>query len=213
VELPNREKRLSEPPSTSMVELVREICADIASYLDLPFSFFGHSMGALICFELARTMSLRGLPQPQWVFVSASVPPHRIQPESLHTLPLPAFIESVSQRYSGLPVNVLASKELLEVFMPILRADFELIERYRYAHGPPLVDRIAAFGGRQDASVPRSELERWCDLTRQSFRVTLFDGDHFFLNVQRTALLKEICDTVSERATPETMARASTFLG
>ena len=181
-----------------MAELVRRICGGIESYLDMPFSFFGHSMGALICFELARTLARQGLPQPRWVFVSGSVPPHRRQPESLHTLPMQNFIESISLRYNGFPAEVLANKEWMELMTPVLRADFELIERYRYAGGPPLAEKIAAFGGRGDPSVPPPELERWSDLTAQPefFRVTLFDGDHFFLNGQRTALLKEICNAL-----------------
>ena len=185
-----------------MAELVSAICGGIKQYLDIPFSFFGHSMGALICFEVARTMAQQHLPQPEWVFVSASVPPHRLQPESLHSLPTPDFIESVSRRYGGFPPGVLANKELLELFTPILRADFELVERYRYAPSPPLTQNIAAFGGRLDSMVPAVELERWRDLTAclESFRMTLFDGDHFFLNGYRTALLREICDTLQQPA-------------
>ena len=182
-----------------MAELVDGICSGIEPYLDMPFSFFGHSMGALICFELARTLELQGRPYPRWLFVSGAVPPHRRQLESLHTLPTPDFIEAVSQRYKGLPAEVLADKELLELLTPVLRADFELIENYRYGDGPPLSAKIAAFGGRDDRSVPPPELERWRDLTAQPefFRVTLFDGDHFFCNGQRTALLKEICNALS----------------
>jgi medium-chain acyl-[acyl-carrier-protein] hydrolase len=83
----------------------------------------------------------------------------------------------------------------LELLTPVLRPDFELIEKYRYCDGPPSSVKIAAFGGRDDSSVPPAELERWRDLTAQPefFRVTLFDGDHFFLNSRRTALLEEIC--------------------
>lgn len=181
-----------------MAELVDRICGGIEPYLDMPFSFFGHSMGALICFELARALAWQRRPQPRWLFVSGAIPPHRRQLESLHTLPTNDFIEAVSLRYNGLPAEVLANRELLEFLTPILRADFELIENYRYGDGPPLSAKIAAFGGRDDPSVPPLELERWSDLTAQpeSFRVTLFDGDHFFLNGQRTALLNEICNAL-----------------
>jgi len=181
-----------------MAELVRGICGGITQYLDVPFSFFGHSMGALICFEVARTLAQQRLPQPQWVFVSGSVPPHRLQPESLHTLPTQDFIEIVSRRYSGFPPAVLENQQLLELFTPILRADFELIERYRYMESPPLVQKIAAFGGRRDDLVSALELEHWRDLTArsESFRIKLFDGGHFFLNGHWTALLNEICDAL-----------------
>ena len=178
-----------------MAELVDEISHGIEPYLDMPFSFFGHSMGALICFEVARTLAWKQRAQPRWLFVSGAIPPHRRQLESFHTLPTSEFIDAISVRYNGLPDTVLANKELLDLWTPILMADFELIEKYRYADGPPISAKIAAFGGRDDSSVPPPELDRWCDLTaqREFFRVTLFDGDHFFLNPRRTALLEEIC--------------------
>jgi surfactin synthase thioesterase subunit len=182
-----------------MTELVDRICGGIEPYLDIPFSFFGHSMGALICFELARTLAWQRRPLPRWLFVSGAIPPHRRPVESLHTLPTSDFIEAVSLRYNGLPPGLLADKELLDLFVPVIRADFELLENYRYGDGPPLSTNIAAFGGRNDRSVPSLELERWRDLTMQPefFRVTLFDGDHFFLNKQRTPLLNEICNALS----------------
>jgi medium-chain acyl-[acyl-carrier-protein] hydrolase len=178
-----------------MAELVDRICSGIEPYLDMPFSFFGHSMGALICFEVAQTLARQRRPKPRWLFVSGAIPPHRRPVELLHTLPTSDFIKAVSLRYNGLPPEVLADKELLDLYVPIMRADFELVENYRYGDGPPLSTKIAAFGGRDDPSVPPLELERWSDLTTwpEFFRVTLFDGDHFFLNNQRTALLNEIC--------------------
>ena len=199
VQLPNRETRLREPPCTFMAELVDGICSGIERYLDMPFPFFGHSMGALICFELSRTLGLKGGPHHRWLFVSGAVPPHRRQLESLHTLATPHFIEAVSLRYNGLPAEVLANKELLELLTPVLRADFKLIENYHYGDGPPLSTKMALSAGETTRWCPPPELKRWSNLTAHPklFRVTLFNGDHFFLNRQRTALLKKLGKAMS----------------
>ena len=194
IQLPGRDMRFNDVPITAMDELTVQICDGIEPYLDLPFSFFGHSMGAVISFEVARELARRERTLPEWLLMSGAVPPHRRKMESLHVLPVDEFIDAVAQRYSGLPREVLANKDLLDIVAPILQTDFALIERYRYEPGGPLPVRIAAFGGRRDRSVEPAELQYWGDLTAQSerFHVMLFDGDHFFLNDQRQELLSEI---------------------
>jgi medium-chain acyl-[acyl-carrier-protein] hydrolase len=194
IQLPGREMRFGEVPVTVMHELTAKICDGIEPYLDLPFSFFGHSMGTLIAFEVARELARRKRTLPEWLFMSGAVAPHRRPVESLHALPRAEFINAVAQRYSGLPREVLANQELLDLVAPILQSDFALIERYRYEPGRALPVKIAAFGGRSDSSVAPAELQYWGDLTAhpERFHVMLFDGDHFFLNHHRQELVSEI---------------------
>jgi surfactin synthase thioesterase subunit len=194
VQLPGRETRFRERLITSMDGLVALVCDGIDPYLDLPFSLFGHSMGTLVSFELTRELARRGRTLPEWLLMSGAIPPHRRPVESLHTLPASEFIDAVARRYNGLPREVLVNQDLLALLMPILRADFELIEGYCYKPATALPVKIAAFGGRQDRSVPPTELPRWSDLTAQPdrFRVIFLEGDHFFLNHQRLQLLSEI---------------------
>ena len=194
VQLPGRETRFNESPFTAMDELAFQTCDGIEPYLGLPFSFFGHSMGALACFEITSELTRRGRMLPEWLLISGSIPPHRRPVESLHTLPTDEFIDTVARRYNGLPRAVLADKELLDIVVPILRADFALTERYRIETVRALPVKIAAFGGRWDESVPPAKLQYWRDLTAQPerFQVMLFDGDHFFFNDQRQQLLAEI---------------------
>ena len=177
-----------------MDELVLRMCDEIDPFLDTPFSFFGHSMGALVSFEVTRELARRRCMLPEWLLISGAVPPHRRPVESLHTLPTSEFIEAVARRYNGLTREVLANQDLLDLLVPILRADFGLIERYRYRPANALPVKIAAFGGRQDRSVSPAELQHWSDLTAQParFQVLLFEGEHFFLNYQRLQLLTEI---------------------
>lgn len=194
VQLPGRETRFREALVTSMDELVVLVCDGIDPYLDRPFSFFGHSMGTLVSFEVTRELARRGHVLPEWLLMSGAVPPHRRPAESFHTLPPAEFIDAVARRYSGLPREVLANRDLLDVVMPILRADFELIENYRYKPTTALRVKIAAFGGRQDGSVAPAELPHWRDFTAlpERFQLILLDGDHFFLSHQRLQLLTEI---------------------
>jgi medium-chain acyl-[acyl-carrier-protein] hydrolase len=194
VQLPGRETRFREPPITAMDELVARICDGIDPYLDLPFSLFGHSMGTIISFEVTRELARRGRVLSEWLLMSGAVPPHRRPVESLHTLPTAEFIDAVARCYNGLPSEVLTNQDLLDLMMPVLRADFQLVEGYRYKHAKALPVKITAFGGRQDSSVPPIELQRWSELTAQPecFQLIFFEGDHFFLNHQRPRLLAEI---------------------
>jgi medium-chain acyl-[acyl-carrier-protein] hydrolase len=194
VQLPGRETRFGETPITSMDQLVRLLCDGLYSYLDRPFSFFGHSMGTVVAFELTTELARRGLVLPQWLLMSGAPPPHRRPGSWLHRLPRAEFIETVARRYSGLPVEVLANPDLLDALIPILRADFALIEKYQYTPATPLSVKIVAFGGHEDTSVAPGELTHWRDLTAfpDFFQTILFDGDHFFLNRQRLPLLNEI---------------------
>jgi len=206
IQLPGRETRFGDQLITTMEELVAQMCDGLNPYLEGRFSFFGYSMGALVSFEAIRELARRGQILPEWLLISAATPPHRRDVESVHLLPGADFIETVARRYNGLPPDVLENQELLDVVIPILRADFELTERYRYTPDKPLPVKIAAFGGRHDETVDPAELMFWRELTAlpDHFRLTLFDGDHFFLNDQGQQLLAAIASllTQSNRRSP-----------
>jgi surfactin synthase thioesterase subunit len=199
IQLPGRETRLHEKPCVSMDTLACQICDGIEPFCDLPFAFFGHSMGTMIALEVARELARRRHAMPQWLIMSGAVPPHRRKVESLHTLPMDEFISAVARRYNGLPREVLANRELLDLFAPILRADFELIEGYQ-SKATALGVKIAVVGGRGDGLTPPEELLVWRELTTQQdhFRQSLFDGDHFFLNECRHQLLAELVRLLQE---------------
>jgi medium-chain acyl-[acyl-carrier-protein] hydrolase len=199
VQLPGRETRFRETPLKIMDQLALQVCDGIQPYLDVPFSFFGHSVGALVCFEVASELERRRLTLPRWLLISGALHPHRRTFEALHGLPTGEFIEAVAQRYNGLPPEVLANEELLDILVPILRADLELFERYRPEVLNALSVNIAVFGGQSDESVPANELQYWIELTTQpdSFHIMLFDGDHFFFNRQRPHVLAEVARILS----------------
>jgi medium-chain acyl-[acyl-carrier-protein] hydrolase len=189
IELPSRGKRIKEPPITRMEPLVRGIAGAIESLLDKPFCFFGHSMGALTSFELARLLRREGRRQPSHLFVSGAAAP---QIKDAHPvtfdLPEPQFLD-VLRRLNGTPREVLENDELLQLMLPTLRADFELLQVYECADEPPFSFPITAFGGLQDKEVSREDLEAWRAQTTSTFILRNFPGDHFFLNSDRSRLL------------------------
>ena len=193
-QLPGRETRLAEPPYTSMAPLVEELASAVDAYLDKPFALFGHSLGGVIAFELARALRRRGRTLPLRLFVSASRPPHRAAASPIAGLPADLFLSAVQQRYDGIPSEVLQSREWLDLVLPILRADHEMIETYRCGDEAPLACPISAFGGADDPAVRRDDLMEWNRYTTRSFDASILPGGHFYIRDSRRALLRTIED-------------------
>lgn len=186
VHYPGRGSRFNEPPIKELSVLVEEIANAIQPELDKPFFFFGHSLGAVIAFELARRLGT----QPKILFVSACGAPHIPNPNRpIHSLSDSEFIKSL-QELNGLPAEVAGNAELMELLLPVLRADFEAVENYQYTSSEQRLNcPIVAFGGSEDAHVDRTRLESWDHLTTGSFKSQYFSGDHFFINTARQPVI------------------------
>jgi medium-chain acyl-[acyl-carrier-protein] hydrolase len=199
VQLPGRETRLRERPYRQFPQLVEALAEALQPYLgDKPFALFGHSLGALICFETARFLCRQTAAQPVHLFVSGRRSPHLFDSAPpLHSLPDTLFIQRVQQRYNGIPAIILQDQELLDLFLPILRADFELLESYCYADEPPLNCPISAFGGYQDSQATELEVAGWRNQTRQAFTLTMLPGDHFFVQTARLQLIQAIVNSLN----------------
>ncbi|NLG95800.1 MAG: thioesterase [Chloroflexi bacterium] len=192
VELPGHGLRLSEPLYGNLMKVVELAAEALDPYLDRPFAFFGHSMGSLLSFELARRIRRLRQVEPVHLFVSGhNAPQFEEKMEPISTLPEPEFIEKI-RNLNGTDESVFESKELREVFLPILRADFRMCETYRYQPDEPFKCPITALGGLKDIHVPRPDLEAWQIHTTASFKVRMFPGDHFYLTTSRPALLEII---------------------
>jgi medium-chain acyl-[acyl-carrier-protein] hydrolase len=199
--LPGREARFREPAATRMAPLVATLADALAPFLDRPFAIFGHSMGALIGFELARLLESRQGRSPVRVFISGSRSPRSsFADANVHNLPDEEFLDCLHRRYQAIPDAVRENRELAEIIMPALRADFELLETYRYVDGPGLKCPLVVYGGQSDDTVSREELEAWAGygVGEKAFRCRLFAGSHFFL---RTAELELATDVRSELIT------------
>lgn len=190
--LPGRGRRFNERPYTSLAPLVDALANAITEYLDRPFAFFGHSMGATVAFELAQVLRAKHDTEPSRLLVSARSAPHIPERKPpTYALPDDKFIDEL-RRLNGTPKEVLDSTEFVEFILPVLRADSELIQTYRYEQKPPLDCPITAFGGLEDAEVPLEDLRGWSEHTKGAFALKTFPGDHFFLHAFQRELLDEV---------------------
>lgn len=190
VQLPGRGSRFKEKPYSHMPSLISEVAQAIRPYLDLPFSFFGHSLGAFISFELAHRLKMEFARQPEHLFVSACRGPHvpRTLP-NIHHLPDEQFITEL-RALNGTPREVLEDPDLMQLMMGTLRADFALAEGYECSATVPLSCPITAFAGLEDTLAPKGHLEEWQIHTTGSFDLWLLPGDHFFLHNSDPMLLQ-----------------------
>ena len=200
IEIPGRGKRFGEPLFKRLVPLVIEVTEALGPFLDRPFAFFGHSMGGLIAFELTRHLRRRGKELPEFLFISASEPPHRLKPRDRITYQLPdaEFLKEL-ERLGGTPPEVLKHRELIELFLPVVRADIEIMETYRYSEEAPLSMTTVVFGGEQDSEVSLNDLQGWRDQTSGSFHLHPLPGDHFFIKTAQDNLLTLISDHLHQR--------------
>lgn len=192
IHLPGRAGRLKELPFTNLLTLTRELAPFIRPFLDKPFAFFGHSMGALISFELTRHLRRESAPVPLQLFLSGRSAPQLpdVDPRTFD-LPEEEFKQEL-RRLNGTPQEVLDHPELMHLMIPLLRADFSVCQTYEYENGPPLDMPITIFGGLEDYDVPRDYLEAWREHTSAAFKVRMLPGDHFFLNSQQALLLNTL---------------------
>lgn len=198
IQLPGRENRFGEPLFNQLNQLTPVLTQVIQPYLDMPFAFFGHSLGALLGFELARDLRRQNLPLPFHLFASGTQAPQlpRSSSKILHQLPDNEFLESI-KGMNGTHTDVFQNVEFSKLFLPILRADFALVETYTYINEPPLPCSISALGGDRDPLGVEETLSAWQVQTRTRFKLHIFPGDHFFLNSARTALLKTVSDELN----------------
>ena len=194
---PGRGSRHTEPPLRQVITLTDKFAQAIQSLLDKPFALFGHSLGGLVAFELARQLRKQNLPGPQTLFISACGAPQLLDPHPpIHTLPDREFLQAL-QELKGMPVEVFNFPELIELLLPALRADFEAVENYQYpSDGLPLNCPIVAFGGLDDPRVSQERLEGWAMHTNAGFKSQFFPGDHFFIHGMKEALLQSIAKEI-----------------
>ena len=187
VRLPGHETRLNEPALDSMEQLIKRLREAIDPYLDQSFAFFGHSLGAIVAFELARSLRHR----PQCLFVSGARAP---QLRRDHVPPPPPSDDELIdelRRLDGMPQDLLDHPELIQLTLPALRADTALYRNYVYRESPPLDCPICAYGGADDARITPENLEAWAEQTF-AFKLAMFPGGHFFLQTHQGEFLKSL---------------------
>ena len=190
-QLPGRETRVAEEPVRRMPALLDALQDAIAEHLDVPFAFFGHSMGALVAFELTRRLRAAGGPLPEHLFLGAFRAPQLPNP-NIRIYHLPDEVLKTVLLKEGTPQQVLENEELMRALLPTLRADFELCDTYEYRAEPPLELPVTVLGGHQDVRVGRSDLEPWSAQAGGPFRIAMVPGSHFFLHSAQDLVVSEI---------------------
>ncbi len=199
LQTPGKAMRIAESPHDSVQEIVAEIVRNFPQMGSRTFAFYGHSLGALIAFELARELRRAGRPQPRHLFVGAARPPH-IGPllPRLHGLEEQAFLDAVQARYSGLPAAILENPEALALFLPALRADFTAYESHAFETEAPLSCPISGFAGERDTLIPADTVAGWEMHTSSAFDLHVLRGGHFFL--------EDSCDQLTDAIKRELIA-------
>ncbi|MGB2569960.1 thioesterase domain-containing protein [Micromonospora citrea] len=207
VQLPGRENRISEDPEFR----VDDVASAIAHRVRGPYAIYGHSMGGRVGFEVVRELRRAGRPLPLRLYVGGARAPHVTAPSLFDGLSR-VDDEELLRRLGaggGLPAELLAHPELVELLLPLLRADFGRVDSYRYTPGEPLPVPIVAFSGRHDRAVTREHSDAWREHTAAGFTLREIDGGHFFLTDRLPELLAAIRADLDEAASVDTGSAAA----
>ncbi|KZN32658.1 hypothetical protein N480_25295 [Pseudoalteromonas luteoviolacea S2607] len=181
VQLPGRGARLMESAHNTMDALITELMSHQAFITQKPCIFFGHSLGSRIAYELASHLLQTDKTIPLKIIASGSRAPHlKSHKRPFYNLPHDEFVEELKS-LNGTPKEILENTELMELFLPLLRADFEIAECYQ-ANKDALPTPINVLFGTDDVDVTAEQIDAWQDLSAAPITKHEFNGDHFFIN-------------------------------
>ena len=192
IQAPGRGRRFSEQPIGCLKSKMQILHKEILPYTDVPYMFIGHSNGALLAYELARELQKSGNCNLKHIVISAKRAPHLPSiKEPIHDLEQTQFIAKLKE-YDFTPDEVLENDELMELFSPMLRADFSLSETHSFDKDTPLESDVSLFWGNQDEDVPLNDILAWKDLIKGRTNTVEFYDGHFFITKSQELFLQEI---------------------
>lgn len=188
VEWPGRGARMDEALATNPHTLAAQLADELSAHLDVPYAVFGHSLGAIIAFELVHNLLDRGARAPAVLFASGAEAP-AVRDNSKWCLPLndEALLQEL-RRLRGTPDEVLSNMELMQSVLSVLRADFMMCGAYVYGMRPRLPCSLHVFGGADDET-SNEGLRAWEQETSASFRMDVLPGHHFFIHTRQAELI------------------------
>lgn len=197
INLPGRGSSINEPLLDDIEDVTNVMLAHIKHYMDKPLVFFGHSLGALISFELAKALKEQQLKQPMHLILSGCMAPQNLYKRNkISKFNNKEFIE-ILKIYNGISQEVLSDPSLMELFLPIIRTDISIIDNYKYRGNDPLDCDITTIGGREDPTVLLEDIYSWKSHTTKKYTHHTLVGDHFFIRSHRKNVL-DIVNSLSQ---------------
>lgn len=196
IEYAGRGRRVNEEFYADVSCAVDDIYKQVSKYIDdYEFAFFGHSMGSVLTYEVCKKIKQINCKEPLFIFFSGRYPPHiKKEGDLIYNLPDEKFKEEIL-KYGGTPKEIFDNKELAQLFVPILRADYKIIELYKF-NGDFVKFKcpIAVLSGKDDKIVDRSDLDEWQEYSEQKISIYEFNEGHFFINI----FTEEIADIINK---------------
>ena len=203
VELPGRGTRRGERCISCMPALVETMAEEMRPLLDLPFALFGYSMGSLVGFELARTLRRRYGREPAALLVAAQNAPSVPLERPTARRSTDEELSAALHRSGGMSEEALANARFMRAFLPVLRADYALVDTYAYAPERPLRCPIHLYTGTEDTLVSERGQAEWRRETFGNFMVHHFSGGHYFMQQDEGRFLASVSDLIRELAQAE----------
>ncbi|ATC96713.1 thioesterase II family protein [Pseudoalteromonas tunicata] len=195
IQPPGRGSRLAEDPHDNMTSLIDELMRHADFITQQPYLLFGHSLGSRVAYELCYRLKQNEMPLPQYFIASGSRAPHVSKDkEMIHNLPKNEFIQAL-EKLNGTPKELLENRELMDLFMSLLRADFKIAETY-LAQKCKMPFSILVLHGQDDIDIEEHQLSAWGELSDLGHHLVQLPGDHFFINQSRNEVIHQVSQRV-----------------
>jgi pyochelin biosynthetic protein PchC len=199
VQYPGRQDRRLETPVSSITGLAEQVAVALRGWLDRPLAFFGHSMGAVVAFEVIRLLEAQEGVSMVGLFASGRRAPSRLRAEQVHLRDDDGIVAEL-RLLSGTDASLLGDSDVLRMILPAIRSDYTAVETYRCAPEPKLRCPVTVLVGDADVTTTLDEARAWSEHTTGPFDMRVFPGDHFYLTQHQD----EILDLLRMRLRPFT---------
>lgn len=196
IQLPGRGSRMSEPLYTDMDSLANDLTDEIQALTDVPYLFFGHSMGSRIAFKVLQKLETLGKGPMHFIASGSAAPNIPRGKKSIYDLPEDEFISEL-KKFNGTPEVVFQHEELMELCLPILRADFQIVDTYLENSTTQFNCGLDIWGGEED-EICNESLSMWSNFFNDSGKVTKFVSDHFFIEKEKNAVLENLNTVIKQ---------------
>ncbi|MEU3962680.1 alpha/beta fold hydrolase [Streptomyces buecherae] len=207
VQYPGRQDRRAEPTIDDLHRLADALVPALGPLADRPLAFFGHSMGAVVAYEVALRLAAAGAPPLVRLFVSGRRAPSRVRAESVHERDDQGIVAEL-QRLSGTDAGLLDDPETRAMILPAIRGDYRAIETYRVTPGSTVRAPLSVLVGDSDPQVTLDEARAWSEHTTGPVDLRVFSGGHFYLSERSGEVIRLVADELANAARPDATPRA-----